>query len=111
SSFSEVLQPNEEATTARQHQQLSITTVNPTNAIAWKNGNFAFHNNTITEMMNTISRWYDVEVEYEGDDIPADRTFGGTISKFESFEKLLRTIELTGTVKFRIEGRRVIVMT
>ena len=109
--LSEVLQPNEEATTVLNDGNLSISMVDPANAIAWKNGIFAFHNNTVAEMMNTISRWYDVEVEYEGGGVPADRTFGGTISKFESFEKLLRTIELTGTVKFRVEGRRVIVMT
>lgn len=109
-SVSSILKPNQQATIAKGSQHISLATVDPINAVAWKDGNFAFHDNTIVEVMNTIARWYDVEVEYEGDAVK-NKLFGGTISKFESFEKLLKTIELTGTVKFKIDGRRVIVMT
>lgn len=105
-----VLKPNQQSIIKSGSHHISIAKVDPSNAIAWKNGNFAFHDNDITEVMNTISRWYNVEVEYEGDSAK-NKVFGGTISKFESFEKLLETIALIGTVKFRIEGRRVIVMT
>lgn len=107
----DVLKPNEQAIIKSGGKRIAVTTVDPSSAIAWKNGIFAFHDNTIVEIMNTIARWYDVTVEYEGGMPPKDKIFGGTISKFESFEKLLETIELTGTVKFKIAGRRVIVMT
>lgn len=105
-----ILKPNQQSIIKSGNHHISVAQTDPTNAIAWKNGNFAFHDNDITEVMNTISRWYNVEVEYEGGP-PQNKIFGGTISKFESFEKLLETIALTGTVRFRIEGRRVIVMT
>lgn len=77
--------------------------------IAWKNGYFAFPDEHISHVMNTIARWYDIEVEYQGD--MTHKYFGGTLSRFEDFETLLQTIELTGSVRFKIEGRRVIVMT
>lgn len=105
-----VLSPNQQATVKHGSHLISVVPVDPANAIAWKNGNFAFHNSDMVEVMNTIARWYDVDVEYEEEAVKHKR-FGGTISRFESFEKLLKTIELTGTVKFKIEGRRVIVMT
>src|SRR5690606_22733085 len=111
SAVSSILKPNQQATISGSNQRISLATVDPVNAVAWKNGVFAFHDNTIVEVMNTIARWYDVEVEYVGENAPESKVFGGAISKFENFEKLLRTIELTGTVKFKIEGRRVIVMT
>jgi len=77
--------------------------------IAWKNGYFAFPDEHISRVMNTIARWYDIEVEYQGD--MTHKYFGGTLSRFEDFETLLQTIELTGSVRFKVEGRRVIVMT
>ncbi len=76
-------------------------------AVAWKNDQFVFESNDIQHVMRMISRWYDVEVEYVGA-IPENK-FGGAISKFENISEVLKSLEATGRVKFRIEGRRVLV--
>ncbi len=102
-----ILKPNEQAATT--DDGIQVAQVDAANAVAWKNGYFAFDNENISDVMNTIARWYDIEVTYEGD--TAGKVFGGTISRFESFEKLLKTIGLTGTIQFKINGRRVTVMT
>ena len=107
--FHRMLNPNEQAATTWGSNQIQVTSVDPINAVAWKNGYFAFDNDNITDVMSTIARWYDIEVDYEGD--TTGKVFGGTISRFESFEKLLQTIGLTGTIQFKIKGRRVTVMT
>ncbi len=104
-----ILKPNEQAAVRSQGGGIQVSGVDPAHAIAWKNGYFAFDNDNITEVMNTIARWYDIDVDYEGD--ISGKVFGGTISRFESFEKLLETIGLTGTIQFKITGRRVTVMT
>jgi hypothetical protein len=57
--------------------------------------------------MRMISRWYNVEVEYVGE-IPKSK-FGGAVSRFENFSEVLKTLESTGRVKFKIEGRRIFV--
>lgn len=104
------LKPHEEATIdVSGRSPISVTQVDPSVATAWKDGYFAFADAHITDVMRTLSRWYDIEVVYEND--LADTSFGGTISKFEDFSKLLEAIELTGSVRFEISGRRVIVMT
>jgi len=90
-------------------QRTEIKDVETEPYIAWKKGYFAFPDEHISRVMNTIARWYDIEVEYQGD--MTHKYFGGTLSRFEDFETLLQTIELTGSVRFKIEGRRVIVMT
>lgn len=87
----------------------AIRQVDTESYVAWKDGYFAFPDAHITHVMRTIARWYDIEVEYEGD--MTNKYFGGTLSRFEDFETLLKTIELTGSVRFKIEGRRVRVMT
>ena len=39
-----------------------------------------------------------------------ERDFGGTVSRFDSVTGVLRSLELTGTVHFKLEGRRITVM-
>jgi hypothetical protein len=46
-------------------------------------------------------------VEYEGV-IPQNK-FGGAVSRFENVSEVLKSLESTGRVKFRIEGRRIFV--
>jgi ferric-dicitrate binding protein FerR (iron transport regulator) len=76
-------------------------------ALAWKNDQFVFESNDIQYVMRMISRWYNVEVEYVGA-IPENK-FGGAISKFENISEVLKSLESTGRVKFKIEGRRILV--
>ena len=101
------LKPGQQATLGRQ-QVFNICPVNTEDAVAWKNGYFVFNNENIQSIMKKISRWYDVEVVYEGK--VDERDFGGTASRFGSVTDVLKLLELTGTVHFRMEGRRITVM-
>ncbi len=78
-------------------------------AVAWKNGKFVFNDQTLQAIMQQIGRWYDVEIEYVGSRT-GNKIFGGTISRFENIKQVLEILELTGSVKFKVEGRKVIVM-
>ncbi|NGM62078.1 FecR family protein [Sphingobacterium sp. SGG-5] len=102
-----VLKPNEQSIFSDDKQTFAINQVDPLYATAWKDGNFSFHRSTIREVMESISRWYDVEIDYR--DTFSNDYFTGTISRFEQIDKLLKSIELTGSVHFKIEGRRIIV--
>lgn len=74
--------------------------------IAWKNGLFNFEGNSIEEVMQQIARWYDIDVRYEG--IPSVH-FMGTISRNADISEVLKMLEMTGAVSFRIEGTTVTV--
>ncbi|MEO3407712.1 FecR family protein [Mucilaginibacter sp. CAU 1740] len=89
-------------------QNIFTHSVNVNQVIAWKTGYFLFRENDIREIMKQISRWYDVEVEYEGN--ITHKTFGGIYSKNKDINELLKGLELTGLVHFKIEERRIIVM-
>ena len=103
-----ILRPNEQSVYHEQPNSFTITPVDPLYATAWRNGNFSFDRATIKEVMGSIARWYDVDVEYKGKF--THNFFSGTVSKFEQIDKLLETIALTGDVHFKREGRRLIVM-
>ena len=101
------LYPNQQGQVTAHRTQISTVDIN--NFTAWKDGYFAFSDAHIRDVMKVIARWYDIDVDYVDD--AAETRFGGTISRFSDFETLLETIALTGSVRFKITGRRVTVMT
>jgi transmembrane sensor len=82
--------------------------VNVNQVVAWKAGYFIFRDDNIHDIMKQISRWYDVEVVFEGK--ITNMEFGGTYAKSKDIIELLKGLEYTGLVHFKIEGRRIIVM-
>ena len=76
--------------------------------MAWKNGWFQFNSYDIKEIMREISRWYDVEVVYEGK-IPTGH-FSGLVSRGNDISQVLKIMQ-AGGVRFKIEGRKVIVLS
>lgn len=103
-----LLKPGQEGIVDENTNQILIKEVNTHMAVAWKNGYFVFQDENIVGIMNQVSRWYDVEIEYRGE--VTDKTFGGTYAKTKTISELLKGLELTGLVRFKVEGRRVIVM-
>ncbi|ALL06061.1 hypothetical protein AQ505_11495 [Pedobacter sp. PACM 27299] len=87
--------------------QLSVSKVDVADAVAWKNGYFRF-NESLRSIMTKISRWYDIEVVYE--DAPDDAlVFEGEISRARNISSVLKLMQSTGNVHFKVEGRRVTV--
>lgn len=76
--------------------------------MAWKNGAFNFNDKKLEEVMRQLSRWYDVEVMYEGK--TPDKTFYGQMGRDLTLTQCLKILEKM-QVHFRIEtGRRLVVM-
>ncbi len=87
---------------------IHVTQADIYETVAWKNGKTQFSNADIKTIMRMLSRWYDVEVEYQGEMIGTG--FGGSVSRSKNISEILKLLELTGDVHFKIEGRRVTVM-
>lgn len=75
-------------------------------AIAWKKGLFYFRNANIQQIMKKASRWYDIEVSYEGA-VPV-RQFTGKVSMDVNISELLQMLNYAG-VKCRMENNKVII--
>ncbi|SMC58315.1 FecR family protein [Pedobacter nyackensis] len=101
-----ILSPGQQAVLS--NNAFKISTVDTEEIIAWKNGNFVFANEGIESIMRKIARWYNVEVIYQGK--ITDNNFVGTVPRFGNISEALTILELTNTVHFKIEGRRVTVM-
>jgi transmembrane sensor len=103
-----IIKPGEETVFHTDSHKLSIKKGNAEDAVAWKNGYFQFNNENIESIMRKISRWYNVDIVYQEGFIK--QRFGGTISRFDNVSKVLRMLELTGAIHFKIAERRIIVM-
>jgi ferric-dicitrate binding protein FerR (iron transport regulator) len=104
-----LLVPGQQGTVGRTpNATFKVQEVNIAEAVAWKDGNFMFVNEDIKSIMKKISRWYDVDINYKND--VSGRTFSGTVSQFKDVTEVLKLIQLTGAVRFKIEERRIIVM-
>jgi ferric-dicitrate binding protein FerR (iron transport regulator) len=102
-----ILKPNQQSIVTGSNR-IKIEEVNAEDAIAWKNGVFLFEDEPLQVIMRKVSRWYNVDIEYQ--DVDKDKRYFGGVSRSDHVSKVLRKLELTGGVHFKIEGRRVIVM-
>ena len=101
-----LLSPNQQA--IRSGQELKIVTANIEEAVAWKNGYFRFNNDDIHSVMRKLSRWYDFEFVFDRS-LP-NEGYNGTISRYKNINQVLKMLEYSNAVHFKIEGRSVTVM-
>lgn len=99
------LNPGEQA--MLQQDQITVKKdVDVEEAIAWKNGYFYFNHESLPGVLSQISRWYDVDIIYEGQ-VPA-REFGGKIGRKSSLNDVLNILELSN-VHYKVKGRQIII--
>ena len=93
---------------ARIHQDaIEITDVNISYYTGWKEGRFTFNREKLSVILRQIERWYDVTFITQARDI--DIQFWGTLSREVTLTELLKVLEMNTEMKFKQEGRRVIV--
>ena len=82
--------------------------VNMESVMAWKNGRFDFDGMKLRDAMQQLARWYDIEIKYEGNNIP-DMEFYGQLSRDKTLAALLAALKDVG-VHFRIENKTLVVL-
>lgn len=89
---------------------ISVKNIDVDEAVAWKNGYFMFDEEPLESILRKISRWYDVDIQYSDDSFNKKIYLNGTLSKYSNVSKVLKKLELTGAVHFKIEERKIIVL-
>ena len=102
-----VLKPGQQSS-LNKNGDINVQSADVAEAIAWKEGYFRFNDEPIQGVMRKLSRWYNIEVHYEGT-IP-DEKFNGKLSRNINISQALKALESTKTIHFKIEGRRVTVI-
>ena len=84
-----------------------ITDANIDEVMAWRNGRFIFSDMDLKTIMRQLTRWYDVDVVYEGK-IPEIRV-GGIIHNDVYLSTVMEFLGENG-VHYRIEGKKITIM-
>jgi hypothetical protein len=103
-----VLLPGQQSLARKNGSLALIRNADVAAAVAWKNGYFTFDDTDIKSVMKQLTRWYDIDVRYEGD-VAAER-FWGDLPRNASLSTILNTLERTG-VRFRMDGNTVVVLS
>jgi ferric-dicitrate binding protein FerR (iron transport regulator) len=104
---SSLLLPGQQAQMNNAGTPKIIDNVDIETVMAWKNGQFYFSNMDIATIMRQVERWYDVEVTYETN-IKDPYTI--SLPRNVPVSQLLKFLELSGGVHFKIEGKKVTVI-
>ena len=100
-----LLKPGQQ--TRVQGNQIDVEQADPAQAMAWKDGFFKFQRNTVEEVMRQVSRWYNVQIRYEDQELP-DYQLVGTISRQVSLRQVLKMLEMN-RISCSLEGRTIII--
>lgn len=85
-----------------------VEQVNIQKYIAWRHGRFCFEEATIEEIMQELSLWYDLQVEYQNQKVKQEK-FSGYLPRGESVMSILQKIEQTSYVHFKRVQNKIIV--
>lgn len=76
--------------------------------VAWHSDRFVFYNESLEELMEELSLWYDLDVEFR-DHSAKKLHFTGSIHRYDDIAVILRAIEETVNVGFEIDGHHIII--
>ncbi len=103
--LSEIIKPGQQTT----YKGNALTVVNDVDideVIAWKDGFFHFESADLQSILRQFSRWYDVEVQYEG--VISEEKYFVILSRKSSLSSVLKALQ-ANDINFSIEENRLIV--
>lgn len=100
-----LIEPGEQAVLSKKEgNSIAKRRVNLSKETAWINGVFSFEGDDLKSVMRQISRWYDVDVEYEG--VLNEEKYYGEISRNSKLSEVFKILELNN-VHFDVVGKTV----
>ncbi len=100
------LAPKQQAALEKSSGQIDIKKVDIDKEIAWKNGRIEFSDDKLPYIMRQLSRWYDVDIRFEGH-IPQGE-YNGSIPRKATLSEVMEILKIAG-VKYRLDNRTVVI--
>lgn len=96
------LTPAMQAQITANNSAIALHKVDPSLYTAWKEGEFVFRNQSLREMMEVLSRWYDFDYQFETPTLE-NLMFSADISRYDDLEELLAVLAKTKDVAFELK--------
>lgn len=104
------LKPDQMAELTPSTGEITVRNVNVLPYIAWKEGNFMFHNESLGTIMEKMARWYDLNVFYVNQDA-RDIRLSGVLERYKDANELFRHFEKISAARFEVKGNTVFIET
>ena len=102
------LKPADRLTYEATEGVLKVEQVDTTLYMSWINKMFVFKGQPLGEIMETLSRWYDLDCVFASEDLKQVR-LSGRLNRYQNIQVLLKTYEGIAGLRFEIEGRQVFI--
>ena len=74
----------------------------------WRNGRFVFEEQTLNQIMQDLSRWYDFDFEFLDKEL-RETVFMGSIPRYSNFTTAIAILEKSGGIAFDIADNKVVI--
>ncbi len=103
-----MLKPGQKAMLDKDREDVRIDEVNVEKYTAWNEGYFYFEDESLASIMQTLSHWYNVKVEFRSPELKTLH-FTGILDRYSVINPTLRAISRTVDVKMKIERNTIII--
>lgn len=107
SGYVRILSPGQQAIYTGKGR-INVKEADTDEAVAWRNGFFIFENENIETAMRKVSRWYNVDIVFKQEEIKKE-IFGGSVSRSENINTLLRVLSKAANVNMKVEGKSIMI--
>lgn len=103
-----LLYPSQRLTYDIKDGNISVEEVNTWTYTSWKDQIFCFEGQNLQEILNILSRWYDIDICFESEELKQVK-LSGTLDKYEDIGPFLKLFEAGTDVQFDIQQKKIIV--
>lgn len=103
------ISPGQQINLAFATNSFTVTNVDVTNEIAWKDGIFNFEGKNLKDIMVVLSRWYDIDVTFQDKSLENEK-YIGSLKRNYTIENILTTMQKASIINsFEINNKSVII--
>lgn len=85
-----------------------VSPVNVGDYIGWKENLLCFEDKSLEDIMRVLSRWYDVNIDFESPDLKK-LAFSGNLDKYSDIQSFFRLFEISMPIVFEVQGEHILV--
>ena len=104
----QVIRPGMQLVYDKQNGKAEVSAVDTEVYTSWKDGYYYFKREPLENIMEVLSRWYDLNVFYQNQDLKR-MVFGGRLKRYDDIGYLLKKMEETQDIEFIIKGNTITV--
>ena len=94
-----LLSPGKQVVFNRKSESIDVKEVDIYQYTAWKNSQFVFYDQSLDEIMKSLSRWYDFDVNYEDQNLRS-LSFTIDVHRYNKIDVILNALESVEDIEF-----------